>query len=753
MQESSPHVFLAEAKSFLLRFKAHSTFPVLDTAAEALIRFCEKTHENHPAAVKSLASHLRAIRHYIKVKEGKSLYLRAIHSSELDKLIAEGEAILGASPFCWGGDLKPPAKATIIKRQDDHLREKKLEQEQSHLDDNPLFHNLLRSIWLYALEKGFASKTIFISYAWPIGDTHEEAWTKSFVEKLAYHLVSAGFQVYLDDIQGGAGFPLDEFMSKLKKCDHVLLISSRTMEQKLKIQESGVNQEKRKIIEHLEQQDTSFRERIVIPILLNYQNYCDPIFASLAEVPMCVDGYLGSLCKLLPRLFGDSKEQFEKWFDRQLKSEQLSCFEGVPHYPFVSLVRENLLVDIQARFDAKHRVKHPKVVLYGEQGSGKTDVAVQFCHRPQTKLAYQKIYWVSASSSDLKEVIEKADEQPNCLLVIDGVTDFDLISSVLPQEVDVLITSEKKLNNVDPVVVPYFTGQEAAEAVRKALGNREIDRLEYINALIDLVGCSPVALSQAVSEIARDRLNIPRFLLLKKNRKFADAMIQLELLDPLTVKPESKMVYESLSVSSDSVGSPLLFKPSERVRAWGLPRPQNPHFTGRVELLNKLKSCLNFHALDNQKPVVVITCEGIGGVGKTELALEYVYSQMGHYRFVIWISAESTEKIQSEFIKLAKYLGIVTESMPIDKIIATVKSRLCTQAGNLLIFDNAPNYSIIQPFIPPSGNAVLVSSRTPAGQWPQKPLSVREFSPEEAREYVFAALGHRVTESVEVVEQ
>lgn len=142
-------------------------------------------------------------------------------------------------------------------------------------------------------------------------------------------------------------------MEKIKKTDHVLLISSRTMKEKLARSESGVVQEKAKILSYLESQPASFRNRIVIPILLNYANYCDPMFASLAEVPMCVDGYLGSLMKLLPRLVGDSKEKFERWFDQQLKVEQLSLFENVPRLSSHHLSRETLLLELELKCHSK----------------------------------------------------------------------------------------------------------------------------------------------------------------------------------------------------------------------------------------------------------------------------------------------------------------------------------------------------------------------------------------------------------------
>nr|BFE76315.1 hypothetical protein GCM10020092_096160 [Actinoplanes digitatis] len=67
----------------------------------------------------------------------------------------------------------------------------------------------------------------------------------------------------------------------------------------------------------------------------------------------------------------------------------------------------------------------------------------------------------------------------------------------------------------------------------------------------------------------------------------------------------------------------------------GLP-PRNPHFVGREGLLVDVRASLG------DGPVVLLPAAGheIGGTGRTQLAVEYVYRYADAYDLVWWIPAE-----------------------------------------------------------------------------------------------------------------
>ncbi|HSB53690.1 MAG TPA: toll/interleukin-1 receptor domain-containing protein [Gemmatimonadales bacterium] len=68
---------------------------------------------------------------------------------------------------------------------------------------------------------------------------------------------------------------------------------------------------------------------------------------------------------------------------------------------------------------------------------------------------------------------------------------------------------------------------------------------------------------------------------------------------------------------------------------WNVP-PRNPHFVGRTELLTELRQRLR----SGEHTLVVQALHGLGGVGKTQLAIEYAHRFAADYQLVWWIDAE-----------------------------------------------------------------------------------------------------------------
>ena len=49
---------------------------------------------------------------------------------------------------------------------------------------------------------------------------------------------------------------------------------------------------------------------------------------------------------------------------------------------------------------------------------------------------------------------------------------------------------------------------------------------------------------------------------------------------------------------------------------------------------------------------------GIGGSGKTQIALEFTYSRLEHYQLIFWILSSSADKIDQSFMQIAEQLGL-----------------------------------------------------------------------------------------------
>src|SRR5438045_672811 len=96
--------------------------------------------------------------------------------------------------------------------------------------------------------------------------------------------------------------------------------------------------------------------------------------------------------------------------------------------------------------------------------------------------------------------------------------------------------------------------------------------------------------------------------------------------------------------ASDSTAAP-----SARPGAWSVPYVRNGHFTGREDELATLRKSLV--ANDPARRVQAVC--GLGGVGKTQLALEYLYRNKEHYRIIWWLSADEAATLSLGYAKLA----------------------------------------------------------------------------------------------------
>lgn len=165
---------------------------------------------------------------------------------------------------------------------------------------------------------------------------------------------------------------------------------------------------------------------------------------------------------------------------------------------------------------------------------------------------------------------------------------------------------------------------------------------------------------------------------------------------------------------------------SEEPPLWTVPYARNPHFTGRDELLETLERLFTAEPSGQSKSMrqAALTqtqaIKGLGGIGKTQVAVEYAYrSRMqGRYSAIIWIAAASEELILTSFVQLARLLpaSVLREESNQHAIAAAVLRWLEQRESPwLLIFDNADDLSFAQPYFPHQGAGdILLTTRATA---------------------------------------
>jgi NB-ARC domain len=130
-------------------------------------------------------------------------------------------------------------------------------------------------------------------------------------------------------------------------------------------------------------------------------------------------------------------------------------------------------------------------------------------------------------------------------------------------------------------------------------------------------------------------------------------------------------------------------------------------FTGREELLGEIRS-----RLTGGGPVVVAALHGMGGVGKTQLAVEYAWRHASDYTLVWWVDAEHVAVLTEQVAALVARLGLPATGSVTDDA-AAVLDALRRHRSWLLIFDNAEDPAMLRPWLPGGTGHVLITSRTP----------------------------------------
>lgn len=162
-----------------------------------------------------------------------------------------------------------------------------------------------------------------------------------------------------------------------------------------------------------------------------------------------------------------------------------------------------------------------------------------------------------------------------------------------------------------------------------------------------------------------------------------------------------------------------------QVKLWNVPFDKNPFFTGRENVIAGLRL-----ALTDTKSVAI---SGLGGIGKTQTAVEYAYRFRDGYKAVFWVNSETEAEIRESFAEIVRHIGLKeADDRDQDLVISAARRWLAANDGWLLICDNADEINLVQPFFPAERRGhVLLTTRSQATGSVARILPVTEMLPDE----------------------
>jgi hypothetical protein len=164
-----------------------------------------------------------------------------------------------------------------------------------------------------------------------------------------------------------------------------------------------------------------------------------------------------------------------------------------------------------------------------------------------------------------------------------------------------------------------------------------------------------------------------------------------------------------------------------------IPHPRNPNFIGREDYLERLHQELN----SGKFAAVTQAIAGLGGIGKTQLALEYSYRYDDEYNVIWWVRSEQEETRLDDLQALGQTLGQSTSGMEVSQSITATLGWLDRNDKWLLVFDNVERPSHIRDLLPKARRGhIIITSRYHAWQEVAQTVSLAVWSPGEAISYL-----------------
>jgi len=167
--------------------------------------------------------------------------------------------------------------------------------------------------------------------------------------------------------------------------------------------------------------------------------------------------------------------------------------------------------------------------------------------------------------------------------------------------------------------------------------------------------------------------------------------------------------------------------------------PRNALFTGRVGPLQALARALLEG--DGRSALVTQALAGMGGVGKTQLAVEFAYRYGRFFHGVHWVNAGEPEAIGAEVAACGEAMGLPDWPEKQPEQVARTLGEWQRGGPRLVVLDNLEQVGAAREWLARlSGGAVRVLVTARRTDWPGflglRPLRLESFTPEESRAFL-----------------
>ncbi|HEU5378360.1 MAG TPA: FxSxx-COOH system tetratricopeptide repeat protein, partial [Ktedonobacteraceae bacterium] len=183
---------------------------------------------------------------------------------------------------------------------------------------------------------------------------------------------------------------------------------------------------------------------------------------------------------------------------------------------------------------------------------------------------------------------------------------------------------------------------------------------------------------------------------------------------------------------------------------WTVPYARNLCFTGREEVLQTIHAWLA--TAQSVASTQAVALSGMGGIGKTQVAIEYAYRYRQEYHAVFWLGAETSENLITSLQQMADLIQLPAhEAADQSRLMAASRRWFVTHRGWLVIIDNVEDLDVLQPLLPlPGQGALLLTTRRQAVGTLARPLALPPMSEEEGINLLLARSGLSSLHSPEI---